>query len=75
MLNKYLALINREQNMSDKKILVSFEIYDEANEMLESIAEKYDLPDASKAIRCLLDYAAKDGDWDEIFKVIRCRHC
>ena len=75
MLNKYLALINREQNMSDKKILVSFEIYDEANEMLENIAKKYDLPDASKAIRCLLDYAAKDGDWDEIFKVIRCRHC
>jgi hypothetical protein len=75
VLNKYLALINREQNMSDKKILVSFEIYDEANEMLESIAKKYDLPDASKAIRCLLDYAAKDGDWDEIFKVIRCRHC
>lgn len=61
--------------MSDKKISVSFEIYDEANEMLKSIAEKYDLPDASKAIRCLLDYAAKDGDWDEIFKVIRCRHC
>jgi hypothetical protein len=69
-----LSLRNRERNMSDK-ILVSFEIYDEANDMLKVIAKQYDLPDTSKAIRCLLDYAAKDGDWDEIFKVIRCRHC
>ena len=58
-----------------KKISVSFEIYDEANEMLKDIVEKYNLPDTSKAIRCLLDYAAQDGDLDEIFKVIRCRHC
>ncbi len=61
--------------MSEKKISVSFEIYDEAHEMLKEIVKKYDLPDTSKAIRCLLDYAAKDGDLDEIFKVIRCRHC
>ena len=45
-----------------KKISVSFEIYDEAHEMLKEIVEKYNLPDTSKAIRCLLDYAAQDGE-------------
>lgn len=54
---------------------VSFEIHADSYEMLLAIAERYQLPDASKALRCLLDYAATDGDWDEIFKKIRCRRC
>jgi hypothetical protein len=58
-----------------KKQRVVFEIYADSYEMLRDIAERYQLPDASKALRCLLDYAATDGDWDEIFKKIRCRRC
>lgn len=54
---------------------VTFEIHADSYEMLLAIAERYQLPDASKALRCLLDYAATDGDWDEIFKKIRCRRC
>ena len=41
--------------MSEKKNM-SFEIYSETEKMLEQIVDKYDLPDQSKALRCLLDY-------------------
>ena len=44
--------------------------------MLEDIVNKYDLPDQSKALRCLLDYVEeKETDWDEMFATIRCNRC
>jgi hypothetical protein len=58
-----------------KKSRVIFEIYPDSYEMLLEITQRYQLPDPSKALRCLLDYAATDGDWDKIFKQIRCRRC
>ena len=58
-----------------QKQRVTFEIYFDSYEMLRDIAERYRLPDASKALRVLLDYAATDGDWDEIFAKPRCRRC
>lgn len=61
--------------MAGPKVKVPFEIHPDAYYMLETIAERYRLPDASKALRVLLDYAATDGDWDEIFAKIRCRRC
>ena len=61
--------------MAKDKITVSFEINSSSRDMLQEITEKYDFPDNSKAIRCLLDYVADDGDWDEIFDTIRCNHC
>ena len=61
--------------MSEKKN-VSFEIYSETEKMLEQIVDKYDLPDQSKALRCLLDYAEeKESEWDDIFATIRCNRC
>ena len=61
--------------MAGDKINMSFEINTDSKLFLESMTEKYGLPDTSKAIRCLLDYAANDGDADEIFKKIRCNRC
>ncbi len=61
--------------MAGVKVKVSFEIQPDTYEMLRTIAGRYELPDASKALRCLLDYAATDGDWDEIFGKVRCRRC
>ena len=61
--------------MAGEKVTVSFEINNDAEEMLDKIVEEYSLPNRSKAIRCLLDYTASDGDWDQIFKKIRCRRC
>jgi hypothetical protein len=58
-----------------KKQRVIFEIYPDSYEMLLEITRRYQLPDASKALRCLLDYAATDGDWQAIFEKTRCRRC
>ena len=61
--------------MSEKKD-VSFEIYSDSEKMLEQITDKYDLPDKSKALRCLLDYLEeKESDWDDMFATIRCNRC
>ena len=61
--------------MSEKKD-VSFEIYSDSEKMLEQIVEKYDLPDQSKALICLLDYVEeKETDWDDMFATIRCNRC
>ncbi|MBK17308.1 MAG: hypothetical protein CMM52_00505 [Rhodospirillaceae bacterium] len=61
--------------MAGDKVNVTFEINDDAEAMLEKIVDQYNLPDSSKAIRCLLDYVAEDADWDEIFKTVRCLRC
>jgi len=61
--------------MSEKKD-VSFEIYDDSEKMLDQIVDKYDLPDKSKALRCLMDYVEeKESDWDDMFATIRCNRC
>lgn len=57
------------------KLRVEFEIYGDSWAMLQEVTRRYELQDASKALRCLLDYAATDGDWDKIFKQVRCRRC
>ena len=61
--------------MSGKKD-VSFEIYDDSEKMLDQIVDKYDLPDKSKALRCLMDYVEeKESDWDDVFATVRCNRC
>ena len=61
--------------MSEKKD-VSFEIYSDSEKMLEQITDKYDLPDKSKTLRCLMDYVEeKESDWDDMFTTIRCNRC
>ena len=61
--------------MSEKKD-VSFEIYDDSEKMLDQIVDKYDLPDKSKAIRCLMDYVEeKETEWDDMFATVRCNRC
>ncbi len=61
--------------MAGLKETVSFEIQADAVRMLNAAAEKYNLRDAGKALRCLIDYAAQDGDWDQIFGEVRCLRC
>ena len=61
--------------MSEKKD-VSFEIYDDSEKMLDQIVDKYDLPDKSKAIRCLMDYVEEnESNWDDMFATVRCNRC
>jgi hypothetical protein len=61
--------------MGSGKIRVGFEIYPDSFEMLLKAAEQHGIADPSKALRCLLDYAATDGDWAQIFGKVRCRRC
>ncbi len=56
-----------------KKLRATFEVYPNSYEMPLEIARRHGLPDASKALRCLLDYAATDGHWERIFGKPRCR--
>ncbi len=61
--------------MSGDKISVTFEIQADAEKMLEHAATQYGLPSKDKALRCLLDYLAKDANWNQIFTLIRCTRC
>ena len=59
-----------------KKTQVQLQIYTDQEEMLDQIVDSYDLPDKSKAIRCLLDYVEENRDsWNDMFETIRCKHC
>ena len=43
---------------------------------LEQMAKKYELPDASKALRCLIDFAYQKSDLEsEMFETVRCLDC
>ena len=43
---------------------------------LAEIAEKYSLPDADKALRCLIDFAIEKRDLEQsIYGEIRCCDC
>ncbi|MBC79066.1 MAG: hypothetical protein CL772_02475 [Chloroflexi bacterium] len=61
--------------MAGEKKEVIFEIQADLVNMLDHLKDKYDLASKDKALRCILDYVATDGDWDEIFNVRRCIRC
>ncbi len=43
---------------------------------LEQMAQKHQLPDLGKALRCVINYAMVETDQEkEIFTSIRCTHC
>lgn len=61
--------------MSDKKTY-SVELKEEQWAYLSSMAKKYDLEDASKAIRCLVDFARVETKREkELFDEVRCLGC
>ena len=61
--------------MAREKISVTFEVQEDAVKMLDYAAKMYGLPDRDKALRVLLDYLAKDANWNQIFTLIRCVRC
>ena len=55
---------------------ISVSLHQEQIEYLVEIGQKYNLPDAGKAIRCLLNFAIeKPEQADAIFTEVRCRAC
>ena len=61
--------------MARDKIEHTFEIQEDAIKMLDEAVEKHNLESRDKALRCLLDYCAEDGDWEDIFETVRCLRC
>ena len=64
--------------MADKnKIELTLSLESDHLDWLSEIIQDYDLPDESKAIRILLDYAIEDADKDEVVSPdnMRCKHC
>ncbi len=61
--------------MAGEKVDLTFTINTDMEEMLKNAAQKYELPDISKALRVILDYVIEDGNWDEIFGKVRCSRC
>jgi hypothetical protein len=61
--------------MQKHKVVEQVEIESDQLAWLKDMADSYELPDLSKALRVVLDHAMMDGDEDEIFGSIRCRRC
>lgn len=62
--------------MSHAKEDVPFTIESDQREWLEKMAAAHDLPDASKALRVVLDHAMHEvADEAMLFDTIRCHHC
>jgi hypothetical protein len=57
------------------KINASLEIEQVQQEWLEAMAGKYNLPDASKALRVVLDHARTAADEQTVFETVRCLGC
>lgn len=61
--------------MDKAKIVESLELESDQLAWLKEMAEAYSLPDASKALRVVLDHARMDADEEQIFMSVRCRRC
>ena len=57
------------------KINASLEIEQVQQDWLNAMADKYQLPDSSKALRVVLDHARTEGDEKVIFETFRCLGC
>ena len=56
-----------------EKVSVTLELRQGQLEFLEEMAQKYNLPDRSKALRCLVTFAMKEKAHEtSIFTEIRC---
>jgi len=62
--------------MPKDKATYSIELEKDMMGFLEQMTTEYDLPDVSKAVRCLVNYAhAVETARDDIFAEIRCNTC
>jgi hypothetical protein len=62
--------------MPKDKAVYSLELEKDMMAFMEQMTTQYDLPDVSKAMRCLVNYArTEEGARDDIFSEIRCLNC
>jgi hypothetical protein len=66
----------KENGMPKDKATYPIELEKDMMLFLEQMTTQYDLPDVSKAMRCLVNYAiCVETARDEIFAEIRCTTC
>ena len=59
-----------------ENVTTTLELKEKQLEYLDGIAKKYDLPDRSKALRCLITFAMQEAEHEgSIFTEIRCANC
>ena len=61
--------------MGKSKVTQDYTVEADQQAWLEAMARKHDLPDASKALRIVLDHAIHEGNDDDIYGTVRCHHC
>jgi hypothetical protein len=61
--------------MAGDKTACTFDLVDDQAAFLQAMADEYDLADAGKALRILIDYAMEEGDRTAIFTQVRCLRC
>ena len=61
--------------MTNNKTNLNVIIQTQQKEWLDEMASKHSLPDTSKALRILIDYAIEEGTETDIFDYVRCRYC
>src|SRR5215471_6135112 len=66
----------KENFMPKDKATYSIELEKDMMWFLEQMTTQYSLPDVSKTVRCLVDYALSvETARDDIFAEIRCNRC
>ena len=53
----------------------TYELNEDVINWLKEMADTYDLPDESKALRIVLAYVREEADEDEVFEEIRYTGC
>ncbi len=62
--------------MPKDKALYSIELEKDMMEFIEQMTAKYNLPDVSKTMRCMVNYAREvETAQEDIFAEIRCLNC
>ncbi len=57
-------------------VTTTLELKENQVEYLDAITKKHNLPDRSKALRCLITFAMEQSEQeDSIFTEIRCTNC
>ena len=59
-----------------ENVEAKWELKEKQVEYLDAMAKKHNLPDRSKALRCLITYAMEKSEQeDAIFTEVRCTNC
>ena len=67
---------NEECKMPKDKAVYSIELEKDMMEFIEQMTAKYNLPDVSKTMRCMVNYAREvETAQEDIFAEIRCLSC